>query len=160
MEPTHTRQITPSVSRYECPLNINSLIVSADGRGVRQEATGRVAEGRAIRHQAQRQRISPSEGAFRRVTNSALPLSRSFPGNHLKPNPSRGTGRREVRVLRMTTTDNVGYETFLVLLSLASSGEKSALTQGFWLGTWRDKSIISLPFRPCRRKGPRIGRCS
>lgn len=40
-----------------------------------------------------------------------------------------------MRVLRMKTSDNVGYETFLVLLSWARDGEKSALTQDFWLGT-------------------------
>lgn len=53
----------------------------------------------------------------------------------------------EVRVLRMKTTDNVGHETFLVLLSLARGGEKSTLTQDFWLGTWRDKSIIFAVFQ-------------
>lgn len=44
----HKQQTTPLVSRFECPLSTNSLIVSADKRGVRQEVTGRVDEGRLM----------------------------------------------------------------------------------------------------------------
>lgn len=94
----------------------------------------------------------PPAKAFSKGLPIHLYLSQD-PSLGINPSLTLGDLEGEVTVLRLKTTENIGHETLLFLLSMARGGDqaicqgKSALTKGFWLGVWRDDPIISLVFQ-------------